>query len=372
MPGISEDGFGLTGGVLGGSMMGASDVYDPDQPLWTSDDPETSAALLALNQSNAHETDMDLPDQQNIVSNEGYNDEHPLQNTTTIGSHSSSVWGRIGSSKRSLGVKEKHDSVGTSSSYLERGIKSENELNTGLPDGPHQVKWTHVDGNGPLVNESSLQKHEDSARNIRRPSQKALRTLFVNGIPLKDNKRETLLSHFQKFGQVIDIYIPVHSERAFVQFSNRQEAEAALKAPDAVMGNRFIKLWWANRDNIPDAGISGTSNLSIPRGMAPNPAISHPVLDKGKESPHPASGKDGNAHASVSQQPGYDHSKPMVANGPKVPPPQQKKLESLEVLKEELRKKQEMLDQKRNEFRRQLDKLAKQVILEFLYLDYSC
>ncbi|KAI3452462.1 hypothetical protein Pfo_009126 [Paulownia fortunei] len=367
-PGMIEDGFGLNGGVVGGSMAGASDVYDPDQPLLTNDDPKTSAALLALNQSNADETesflDMDLSVRQNTESIEGFNDELPLRNATTTGSQSSSVWGRIGSSKRSLGVKDKIDSVGTSSSYLERDIKSEKALSTGLPDVPHQGKWANVDGNGPLVKESSLKKYSDSVSNIRKPSQKALRTLFVNGIPLKDNKREALLSHFQKFGEVMDVYIPMHSERAFVQFSKREEAEAALKAPDAVMGNRFIKLWWANRDNIPVDGMSGINSVPItPRGVTLSSALSHPfVLDKGKENPHPASSKDGNAHASVAQLPVYDHPKPMVANGPKAPPPQQKKLESLELLKEELRKKQEMLDQKRNEFRRQLDKLEKQAV----------
>ncbi|GKC86764.1 hypothetical protein Tco_1147413, partial [Tanacetum coccineum] len=45
----------------------------------------------------------------------------------------------------------------------------------------------------------------------------------------------------------------------------------------------------------------------------------------------------------------------------KVPPPLQKKLESLEVLKEANRKKQEMLDEKKSDLRCKLDKLAKQV-----------
>ncbi|KAK4392962.1 Zinc finger CCCH domain-containing protein 41 [Sesamum angolense] len=366
--GMTEDGSALNGGVMGGSVAGASDVYDPDQPLWTNDNPETSAALLALNQSNADETeaflDMDPSDRQNIESYEGFNDERPLRNASTAGSQSSSVWGRIGSSKRGSGVKEKIDSVATPSSYLERNINGEEARKTSLPNVTDQGKWTNADGNGPLLKESSLKPHGDSVRNIRKPSQKALRTLFVNGIPLKDNKREALLSHFQKFGEVIDIYIPMHSERAFVQFSKREEAESALRAPDAVMGNRFIKLWWANRDNIPDDGISGTSNVPItPRGVTVKPALPHSfVLDKGKETPHPAGVKDGNAHGAVTQVPVYEHPKPMVANGPKAPPPQQKKLESLELLKEELRKKQEMLEQKRNEFRRQLDKLEKQAV----------
>ncbi|PIN21823.1 hypothetical protein CDL12_05456 [Handroanthus impetiginosus] len=356
-PGINEDGFGLNSGVVGGSMAEASDVYDPDQPLFTNDDHQT------LNQSNADRResflDMDLSDPQIVEPYEGFNDDLPPRSATTIGSQSSSLSGRIRSSKLSLGVKEKIDHVGTSSSYLARDIKSKEAL-------------INVDGNSPPVKESSLKPHGDTVRSIRKPSQKALRTLFVNGIPLKDNKREALFSHFQKFGEVIDIYIPMNSERAFVQFSKREEAEAALKAPDAVMGNRFIKLWWANRDNMPDDGISGTGTAPVAHGITLNRARSHPfVLDKGKDNPHPASSKDCHDHASVAQLltsdhakaarlPVSDHPKPMVANSPKAPPPKQKKLESLELLKEEIRKKQEMLDQKRAEFLQKMTKLEKQ------------
>ncbi|CAH1420628.1 unnamed protein product [Lactuca virosa] len=182
--------------------------------------------------------------------------------------------------------------------------------------------------------EENMQKNESgNGGMIRKPSQKAQRTLFLNGIPHQNNKRETLISHFKRFGEVIDIYIPLNSERAFVQFSKREEAEAALMSPDAVMGNRFIKLWWANRDNIP--------------------------FKRKDDSLH----NDINAPVSVSVSASDHPPKPVavVANGTKEPrPPLQKKLENLEVLKEELRKKQEMLDQKRNDFRLKLDKLAKQ------------
>ncbi|KAL3833134.1 hypothetical protein ACJIZ3_007870 [Penstemon smallii] len=348
---MSEDGLGLNGG---------SDLYDPDQPLWTNDNPETSASLLPLNQSNADETQsfpyMDPSDQQNIESYEGFDDEPPFKTATTAGSQNSSLWERIRSSKCRSGLKEKSYSEGTSSSYLEHNIRSEEPVQTGLPNVPHQGNGTNED------KELSLKPHGDSVRNIQKPSHKALRTLFVNGIPLKDNGREALLSHFQKFGEVVDIYIPKHSERAFVQFSKREEAEAALKAPDAVMGNRFIKLWWANRDNFPNNGISGTTSVPIAQhGRTLNPALSDQFVSRnGKENPHSTGGKDGNAHAFVAHVPVYDHPKPKVANGPKAPTLQGKKLENLEFLKEELRKKQEMLEQKRNEFKRQLDKLEKQ------------
>ncbi|XP_023735224.1 zinc finger CCCH domain-containing protein 41 isoform X1 [Lactuca sativa] len=190
---------------------------------------------------------------------------------------------------------------------------------------------SYAQGTSRIKTEENMQKNESG--NGRKPSQKAQRTLFLSGIPHQSNKRETLISHFKRFGEVIDIYVPLNSERAFVQFSKREEAEAALMSPDAVMGNRFIKLWWANRDNIPfkrkDDSLHNDVNAPVPVSVSDS---DHP--------PKPVA---------------------VVANGTKEPsPPLQKKLENLEVLKEELRKKQEMLDQKRNDFRRKLDKLAKQ------------
>ncbi|XP_042025358.1 zinc finger CCCH domain-containing protein 41-like [Salvia splendens] len=348
-PGMIVDGYSLNGGVEGGSMAGASasDVYDPDQPLWENDNPETSAALIALNQANVDETesfvDRDFPNRHNVESVEGFNDDRPLRNANAGGSHSSSAWGRISSSKQ----ENRNGKI----------------LYTDRSNVPNQGKRINVDGDGSLFKQSFAKKQSDFVRDIRTPAQRGLRTLYVNYIPLKDNKREILLSHFQKFGEVVDIYIPMQTEQAFVQFSKREEAEEALKAPDAVMGNRFIKLWWANRNNIPDEGISGNTAAQIaPRGISLHPVSNQFILDKGKENPHPATGKDSNSNASVGQQPVPDHPKSAITNGSKAPPLQPKKLENLEILKEELRKKQEMLDQKRNEFKRQLDKLQKQAV----------
>ncbi|KAL1537102.1 zinc finger CCCH domain-containing protein 41-like [Salvia divinorum] len=351
--GMIADGYGLNGGVAGGSKAGAStsDVYDPDQPLWANDNPETTAALIALNQANVDETesfvDLDLPNRHQVESVEGLNDDCPLRNVNTSGSQSTSVWGRISSSK--------HDS--------EQENKTVKTLHTVLSNVPNQEKRMNLNGYGSIVKESFGKKQSDFVRDTRTPAQRGLRTLFVNYIPLKDNKRENLLSHFQKFGEVVDIYIPMQTEWAFVQFSKREAAAEALKAPDAVMGNRFIKLWWANRNNIPDDGISGYTAAPItPRGTSLPPISNQFILDKGKEKPHPVVGKDSNSHATVGHQPVPDHPKSAITNVSKVPPLQQKKLESLEILKEELRKKQELLDQKRNEFKRQLDKLQKQAV----------
>jgi RNA-binding protein 26 len=369
-PGMADDGLGLNGAFSGSGCVNEADLYDPDQPLWNNNCPETSNALLALQSPKIDETDSTLNDDPSdrhhgrlcdIADNECL-----VRSTgTAAGSQgtSLSVWGRIGSSKNRLDAKEKIDSTMSSSDYLENEAKEDKVALASVQGTFRQGKRIIAEDVGPKAMDSSPRTLNDNMRNIRKPSQKALRTLFVNGIPQRNNKRETLLSHFQKFGEVIDIYIPVNSERAFVQFSKREEAEAALKAPDAVMGNRFIKLWWANRDSVPDDGISSSSSVSVtPRGMTAASVPSHPSFaSKGKDINQPAASKSSVLHASDASVPVSDHPKPAISDSPKAPPPLQKKLESLEQLKEELRKKQEMLDQKRNDFRRQLQKLEKHV-----------
>ncbi|CAN6446165.1 unnamed protein product [Victoria cruziana] len=84
------------------------------------------------------------------------------------------------------------------------------------------------------------------------------------------------------------------------------------------------------------------------------PAAMRTQTDKGKQNFQPPS------KAITHPTPEALHSKQAAADSLKAVP-LQKKLE-LEILKEDLRKKQEMLEQKRNDFRRQLDKLEKQGI----------
>ncbi|XP_058091921.1 zinc finger CCCH domain-containing protein 27 [Magnolia sinica] len=364
-PGMADDGLGLNGVLSGSGAAGEADLYDPDQPLWNNDCPETSERLLRLPSPKIHDTEPlwdDDSDRHNFKFAEGNDSEHTGRSlTAAVGSQgaTSSVWGRIGNSGNRLEMTGKTDSSISAMTHLGNEKKEDQEetLN-GTRGTAHQGKRTIMTELAP-----TQRSRADSGRNAGRQPQKALRTLFVNGIPLKNNKREALLSHFQKFGEVIDIYIPLNSERAFVQFSKREDAEAALKAPDAVMGNRFIKLWWANRDSIPDEGESSGNVVSAPARSAVAATVpSQPTSDRGKENipsaaPKPVSMPGPDVPVAVAVPP-----RTVGANGPKAAPPLQKKLESLELLKEELRLKQEMLDQKRNDFRRQLDKLEKQAI----------
>ena len=353
-PGFAEDVLGLNGSYSGSGCVAGADLYDPDQPLWNNNGPETSNALLAIHSPKIDETE-------SLLNGDPSDNEFSVRSTgNAVGSHSTSVWGRIGGSKSRLDVKENPPI--SSSDYVEDDSKDDKVALAGIQNSYRQGKRTVAEDAG-LKHLDSSAKVQFDMRNNRKPSQKALRTLFVNGIPQKNNKREALLSHFQKFGEVIDIYIPMNSERAFVQFSKREEADAALNSPDAVMGNRFIKLFWANRDSIPDDSMSsGTSIGATPHGAAAVSVPPHSSVASGsKDGLQAAAPKSSLVHAPDASLTATDNPRPIISNGSKVTLPSQKKLETLEHLKEELRKKQEMLAQKRNDFRRKLNKLEKQV-----------
>ncbi|KAG2301496.1 hypothetical protein Bca4012_059755 [Brassica carinata] len=346
----NESGMAVDGMGYGDAYpsAGGTDFYDPDQPLWNNSAGETSGAQSALNPHGMDE---------NVAPVDDNNQDGPVNayGIRDSSNTSQSVWGRVRGSNNQANVKEKGDAVLNSSAGLENQSK---EVSVNL--ARHSKQNIVGESVAKIVDSSKVSN--DALNNTRTPMQKAMRTLFVNGVPHESNRRDLILAHFQKFGKVIDIHIPVNSNRAFVQFSKREEAESALRAPDAVMGNRFIKLWWANRDNIPDNGLS-TGNGAFMKGRGVGASggqnkIPIAAASKGNHASLTAKGPafhTGGAPSS-SQQP-----KPVgFTTGPKVTPLQKKKADTLEQLKETLRKKQEMLDQKRNELCKKLATLQKQ------------
>ncbi|KAK1432747.1 hypothetical protein QVD17_09645 [Tagetes erecta] len=319
----------------------AADFYDPDQPLW-SNDTHASIRLKSISQpkvgKNYSLSDHGLSGDHRVGQSDGSDNELLTFSRAVVSPKKSSVHDRITSNKKTTEIGENVISIASSSNFLQNEMTS-----SGTHNPPHHQKLNNSD--------SPRKAHSGNGRINHKPSQKAERTLFVNGIPHQNKKRKLLLSHFKKFGEVTHISIPLNSERAFVQFSKREEAEAALMAPDAVMSNRFIKLWWANRDIKHDVQAVSGHNMSIPsHGLKVSLINSAP--NKGNDDLQSILHNSKGSHTPVSAS---DHPKPVV-----VDETMQKKLESLELLKEEIRKKQEMLDQKRNDFRRNLDKLEKQ------------
>jgi len=87
-------------------------------------------------------------------------------------------------------------------------------------------------------------KERDKYRGRPNPFQ---HTLVISNITPDLNNIDKLNSHFKHFGTIINIQVKPHINKAFVQFNTHDEAEKALNSPDAVLGNRFIKVNWSKK-----------------------------------------------------------------------------------------------------------------------------
>lgn len=75
-------------------------------------------------------------------------------------------------------------------------------------------------------------------------------TLEVRKIPPHLNTITQLNDHFSKFGRIENLQVNFGGDReaALIQFSTHSEAQAAHRSPDAVLGNRFIKVFWHSKE----------------------------------------------------------------------------------------------------------------------------
>ncbi|ODN02593.1 RNA-binding protein 27 [Orchesella cincta] len=80
--------------------------------------------------------------------------------------------------------------------------------------------------------------------------------LEVRKIPQDLNKIEALINHFSRFGNVVSIQTNWDNdpEGALVTFSNQDEAHQAYRSSDAVLNNRFIRVFWYNKEKDQSKG----------------------------------------------------------------------------------------------------------------------
>ncbi|KAJ6811249.1 zinc finger CCCH domain-containing protein 27 [Iris pallida] len=355
-------------GVSSTSGGGDADVYDPDQPLWNTDLPNTSTDLLLLPSSNIGDEalwDANASASHSLRLSDGTESDTPGRSATAsmdAMNKTSSVRGRI-SSRFKSGTGNRSSCGSASTSYHGHEIKEDHEEAIANSNALNRASNMEI-GTKATALQPSPRSFANSRNRNHSSSSKASCTLYVYKIPQTDNRWNTLLSHFKKFGKVVHIYIPPNSEKAFVQFTKREEAETALKSPDAVMGNRFIKLSWAKRDRIPVEVHSSAHTKSVePSNAVVTSASSQKLVADGGKGINPSSSQNSYATNASTETPSSvsGHPKVLLTNVSVAASPVPNKVESLELL-EEIRRKQEILDKKRDEFRRQLDKIEKQAI----------
>ncbi|RVE46269.1 hypothetical protein evm_009093 [Chilo suppressalis] len=76
-------------------------------------------------------------------------------------------------------------------------------------------------------------------------------SLEVKKVPRGLNDITHLNNHFCKFGKIVNIQVCFEGdpEGALITFSNPTEANVAYKSTEAVLNNRFIKVFWHNPEN---------------------------------------------------------------------------------------------------------------------------
>ena len=71
-------------------------------------------------------------------------------------------------------------------------------------------------------------------------------SLELKKVPTGLNNITHLNNHFTKFGKIVNIQVGYDGdpEAAIVTFSSHAEANAAYRSTEAVLNNRFIKVFW--------------------------------------------------------------------------------------------------------------------------------
>lgn len=122
-----------------------------------------------------------------------------------------------------------------------------------MPDGPPKRKIPLNNRLGPRI-----------------PNMQNNCSLELRKIPRGLNTIAHLNNHFAKFGKIVNIQISYDGdpEAAIVTFSTHAEANVAYRSTEAVLNNRFIKVFWHCQD-VSTAGPHGLlkeENLLAPMG----------------------------------------------------------------------------------------------------------
>ncbi|XP_056638480.1 zinc finger protein swm isoform X1 [Diorhabda sublineata] len=103
-------------------------------------------------------------------------------------------------------------------------------------------------------------------------------SLELKKVPQGLNSITHLNNHFGKFGKIVNIQVQYEGdpEAALITFSSHAEANAAYRSTEAVLNNRFIKVFWHNvQPAVPGAAGTGEGKQeNIP------PAQQRPVKER--------------------------------------------------------------------------------------------
>ncbi|KAF9334242.1 hypothetical protein BG006_002491 [Podila minutissima] len=108
-------------------------------------------------------------------------------------------------------------------------------------------------------------------------------SLVVEHIPDEFNTIFKVNEFFTQFGSLVNIQLDQPAHKALIQYSTRDEANAAYNSPEVIFGNRFVKVYWQPDDQQSCFGGStpkptGQVQPTRPdhQGLAPHHAVPKP------------------------------------------------------------------------------------------------
>uniref|UniRef100_UPI00358FFD55 RNA-binding protein 26-like isoform X2 n=1 Tax=Myxine glutinosa TaxID=7769 RepID=UPI00358FFD55 len=100
--------------------------------------------------------------------------------------------------------------------------------------------------------------------------------LEIRRVPTELNTISKLNDHFSKFGTIVNIQVAFGGDRegALIQFTSHEEARKAIASTEAVLNNRFIRVFW-HRENNGSAihGMYNKSFLALPSHFSGKPSV---------------------------------------------------------------------------------------------------
>uniref|UniRef100_A0A7N6A6P9 RRM domain-containing protein n=1 Tax=Anabas testudineus TaxID=64144 RepID=A0A7N6A6P9_ANATE len=108
--------------------------------------------------------------------------------------------------------------------------------------------------------------------------------LEVRKIPRELNNITKLNEHFSKFGTIVNIQVVFGGdpEAALIQYTKNEEARRAISSTEAVLNNRFIRVYWHREPGTNSTGLQQQEQTtgSQAAGSAPSQGPQHSNMHK--------------------------------------------------------------------------------------------
>ncbi|XP_060533115.1 zinc finger protein swm [Cylas formicarius] len=198
-------------------------------------------------------------------------------------------------------------------------------------------------------------------------------SLELKKVPVGMNTITHLNNHFAKFGKIVNIQVQYEgdAEAALITFSSHAEANAAYRSTEAVLNNRFIKVFWHNaaanndkQENVPPPAQQrpvkdrlGGGPVVVPNSNKVLNLVQPKADDADKEEAKPEITKEETkAQATVAIKKNQD----LIAAQVKVNKNKDEQRKEVLKIQSDLRKrKQELLDKQLSQQKILIDKMSK-------------